>query len=519
LNRDFVFWDDEYRIKVRHQRYYLRAGKVGQGESIEAVKEKREALKKRERLRNFLRTKKDKIYETNLICKLLALILNKSATLDPQGMGIEMEADKPGWCDSLNGLPALFGSSLCETFELKRASLILLSAIKQLKKEAAGTVLIPKEVALFFDKLQRLLNSYLSSRSKSRDYLWWDKANSLKEDFREKTFFCLEGQEKKLSFEKLEKFLKDLIAKLNIGINKAKDKKSKLYTTYFTYAVKDYSMQDKSIFVHEFKAKPLPLFLEGPMHALRVERDKKLVSALRRSKLFDKKLKMYRLNESLENESLEIGRSRIFVPGWLENESIWLHMEYKYLLELLKNGLYDDFFANFYNCGVCFFDPQKYGRNILENSSFIVSSAYPDKKLWGKGFVARLSGATAELLNIWILLCLGQKPFFVERGNLFMRLAPILKKEFFTTANKTIDFRGKEITLPANTFTFKLFSHILVIYHNPKRKDTFGASCRVEKIVFTSQGKKITHLSNIINPPFSLAIRSRKIERIDVYLG
>ena len=29
--------------------------------------------------------------------------------------------------------------------------------------------------------------------------------------------------------------------------------------------------------------------------------------------------------------------------GWLENESIWLHMEYKYLLELIRNGMYEAF--------------------------------------------------------------------------------------------------------------------------------------------------------------------------------
>lgn len=33
-----------------------------------------------------------------------------------------------------------------------------------------------------------------------------------------------------------------------------------------------------------------------------------------------------------------------FTPGWLENESIWLHMEYKYLLELIRNGMYEEFF-------------------------------------------------------------------------------------------------------------------------------------------------------------------------------
>jgi len=36
-----------------------------------------------------------------------------------------MEADKPNWFDALNGLPALFGSSTHETFELKRLILLL----------------------------------------------------------------------------------------------------------------------------------------------------------------------------------------------------------------------------------------------------------------------------------------------------------------------------------------------------------------------------------------------------------
>ena len=36
----------------------------------------------------------------------------KFATMDSAGMGIEMEAGKPGWLDALNGLPALFGSGM-----------------------------------------------------------------------------------------------------------------------------------------------------------------------------------------------------------------------------------------------------------------------------------------------------------------------------------------------------------------------------------------------------------------------
>lgn len=517
LSNNFVFWDEEYGVKKRMYRYFLRGGKVHQGESIEVARDKRAAIKKKGRFNNFLRTRKGEVYKTNFICKLLVLVLNKSATLDPEGIGIEMEADKPGWCDSLNGLPALFGSSLPETFELKRLVLILLSAIRRLKEKAVKEVTVPREVFLFLDKLHSLLRSFLSSDSKKRDYLWWDKANSLKENFRQKTFYCLEGKEEELALEKIEKFLEDLINRLNIGIAKARDKKSKLYFTYFTYTVKKYRFKNKHLIPLEFTKKPLPLFLEGVVHALRVEGRKNFHFDLRKSPLFDKKLKMYRLNASLKNESLEIGRSRIFVPGWLENESIWLHMEYKYLLELLKNGLYEDFFTDFYNCGVCFFDPQKYGRNILENSSFIVSSAYPDNLLWGKGFVARLSGATAELLNIWIFLCLGKKPFFMDKKGLCLRFSPVLKKNFFTANKKIIDFEGRKIILPKNTFSFKLFSKTLVVYHNPKRKDTFSKGCRIRKITVSTKDKKLSFPSGTIEPPLSLAVRDLKAERIDAY--
>ena len=68
----------------------------------------------------------------------------------------------------------------------------------------------------------------------------------------------------------------------------------------------------------------------------------------------------------------------------------------------------------------------------MENSSFIVSSEHPDKTYWGRGFVARLTGATVELINIWILICLGNEPFILnEKGELNIKFSPILKKDFF----------------------------------------------------------------------------------------
>jgi hypothetical protein len=91
-------------------------GAVARDEEIQAM------INARAELPNWVRTDHGKgdIYQTSLFAKLLHLALMKFATLDPYGMGIEMEADKPGWYDAMNGLPGLFGSSMPETCELLR---------------------------------------------------------------------------------------------------------------------------------------------------------------------------------------------------------------------------------------------------------------------------------------------------------------------------------------------------------------------------------------------------------------
>ncbi|MBU2473579.1 MAG: cellobiose phosphorylase [Candidatus Omnitrophica bacterium] len=517
LKKEFTFWDDEHRILPRSRRYILRSGKPYQGESLEAVKEKKQAIKGRKDDKNILRAKNGKIYKTSLAVKLLSLILNKATTLDPYGVGIEMEADKPGWCDSLNGLPALFGSSVCETFELKRAVLLLGQALRKLRISGLKKLTLPQELANFLKQTNGLLS--LNPKISDYDYKFWDRSNCLKEDFRQKTFFCLSGRESSLSLGVLEGFLNRLLKKLDRGLAKAKDKKSGLPRTYFTYQVTKFKLKNKHHFqALSFKQKALPLFLEGVVHALRIGFSKNIYQKTKQSKLFDRNLKMYRLNESLAAEPLEIGRSRAFAPGWLENESIWLHMEYKYLLELLKNGFYQEFFADFKNCGVCFFDPEKYGRSIVENSSFIVSSAYPDKRLWGRGYVARLSGATAEVLNIWALLCLGREPFFInQQGKLCLQFNPILRGEFFTDKPEVVVFKGKPLALARGSFCFQLFSQTLVCYHNPKRRDTFKPGCEVERIVAYSGSEKMVISSNTIPFPLSEAVRKGRFERIEVY--
>ena len=59
-------------------------------------------------------------------------------------------------------------------------------------------------------------------------------------------------------------------------------------------------------------------------------------------------------------------------------------------LELLRAGLYAQFFEEIQKGVACFLDSETFGRSPLEAASFIVSSAFGDKALHGSGFLPRL---------------------------------------------------------------------------------------------------------------------------------
>jgi len=127
----FSFYHNDHYVLPREQRYILMPQGVRQYHSV-ADGSKLIGAKKQG---NILRTEDGEgdVYYTNLVAKLLCLTANKVATLDPDGVGIEMEADRPGWYDALNGLPGLLGSSICETLELERYAQFLLDALDRLE--------------------------------------------------------------------------------------------------------------------------------------------------------------------------------------------------------------------------------------------------------------------------------------------------------------------------------------------------------------------------------------------------
>lgn len=358
--------------------------------------------------------------KSTLIEKLLLLCAIKTATLDAGGMGIEMEGGKPGWYDALNGLPGLLGSSVAETCELLRLVRFTCGVLERY----GGDVEL-------YDEIAGLISGVTGVLGETDDlFARWDKLNNLKENYRMATADGFNGSRQAVSNNELISALNIMETVLSDGIKAATGYGSGILPTYFTFEAEEITDTPDGPMPKKLKPCPLPLFLEGPMHLLKLsvstEEKRAMVGSIKNSGLYDKELNMYKVNENLERVSFEAGRTKAFTRGWLENESVWLHMEYKYLLELLKSGLYDEFSDAFRTAAVPFMNPTRYGRSPLENVSFIVSSANLDTSRWGRGYAARLSGSTAEFLEIWQLMFFGSRPFRMTENGLSLEFTPFI---------------------------------------------------------------------------------------------
>ncbi|MFP4661601.1 MAG: hypothetical protein ACLFPF_05370 [Halanaerobiales bacterium] len=528
-DNSYYFFDNYVRVKPRSDKYFLTDLGPRQLNAVEEVEEKKNLIESREKKGNQLRVKngQGEIYNTNLMVKLLALITNKMSALDPYGVGIEMEANKPGWYDALNGLPGIFGSSTPETMELKRLVDFLLVNISKLDYI---DIKIPVEVSEFITGINVLISNWMDEND---DYLYWDEASRLREEYREKVFFGFDGEEIELNKKEMMEYLRNISCKLESAVERASQTDYDLYSTYYYYTPIEYEETGrtseegyKHITVNKFDQVVLPPFLEGQVRAMKVLEGKALRKLHERvidSELFDDKLKMFRLNGNLSDMPDDIGRARAFTPGWLENGSIWLHMEYKYLLELIKNGLYEEFYQAIDNCLIPFQDPERYGRSILENSSFIMSSSNPDKENHGRGYIARLSGSTAEFLNIWSMMVLGANPFKLADGEMIFRPEPILRRDFFTDGPKEfcINKHGsnEQYMISEDSFACNIFNSTLLVYHNPERKDTFPET-EIKGYKVTLRNDEVKDIDGeYLDSRYSRLLRNGGIKRMDVYLA
>lgn len=442
---------------------------------------------------------KGSVYHGCLMEKLLLLCAVKFATLDAYGMGIEMEGGKPGWYDALNGMPGLLGSSMCETYELGR---MIEFVMDELGKYRRPVVWAEEMSKLFF-----ALGAVFEQSVKWEDMTSWNALNDIKEAYREKTLYGISGSRTENSAQELVKVLETFHTIVKAGIARAMEYGGGISPAYFTYEVTEYEKTADGIIVKRAEPGIMPHFLEGPVRYLKLKLDKEdkriMYQKVKHSALYDKKLQMYKVNESLADTSFEVGRSKAFTPGWLENESVWLHMEYKYLLELLKNGMYTEFAGDFAKAAVPFLDEEVYGRSPLENSSFIVSSANGNEGLHGKGFVARLSGSTAEFIQMWQIMMFGQTPFTVEAAELTLQFAPTLPEYL-------IGEKGQLETV--------FLGSIPVIYRTKGKRDYLPGTYSIRAIVVREDGSCEEYADARIRGAAAREIRDGRVQRIELVL-
>lgn len=371
------------------------------------------------------------VARSTLMEKLLLLCSIKAATLDSAGMGVEMEGGKPGWYDALNGLPGLFGSSMAETCELDRLLSFTIAALEG-----------RDDAVELYTEMARLLGRASATMMEDDPWTRWQQLTGLREMYRQTTARTLSGSRTPVPCTELAAQLRMLQTRVREGIRQAEALGGGLIPTYFSFEATGITETPDGLLPAGLIPRPLPYFLEGPVRRLKTgmatAEKESLTQLVRASDLYDPTLKMYKVNASLNDTSFEVGRARAFTPGWLENESIWLHMEYKYLLELLKSGLYQRFFTAFCDAAVPFLDPAVYGRSPLENVSFLGSSVNPDPAARGRGFVARLSGSTAEFLHMWQIMFFGANPFtLAEDGSLRLTFSPALPNRLIP-ADRTV---------------------------------------------------------------------------------
>jgi hypothetical protein len=453
---DYLTFESPVTVLPRREKTVIdKQGNVRQYGAIRHPdKEKIAKLGLKEHGTNWLKDHHGQVVKTTLFAKLILLAATKFSLLDPLQMGIEMEGNKPGWNDAMNGLPGLFGSGLSETVELLRLVRFLQNTL-----DRHQTLTLPVEFIAF--------SKQLVERNESKGFAMWNALADAREQYREQVRFGVRGVSE-VPAASFEPFLAKAKAVLETSIEDATNLGNGILPTYLVYEATahepilnsdqtphytHYGMPATT--VKAFAVKPLPIFLEAPARWLKVANDSNKIASMadkiKQSGVYDPILGQYKTSDDLDAWGYDIGRIRAFTKGWLEREANFLHMTYKYLLGLLKAGQAERFWAEAKSNLVCFMDPHVYGRSTLENSSFIATSNNPNPMVHGQGFVSRLSGSTAEMLSIYHLAVFGKELYSMQNGQLSLKLSPSLPADYFKNGVVEANFQGTNI-----------------LFHNPK---------------------------------------------------
>ena len=501
FNKEYKYFYSLVYVEPRSEKYcYVNKEKIRQYGAIDLKKLKEENEKHNLDIKKtyWLKDIQGNEIKTNLISKIFNLILVKFSTLDSRQLGIEMECEKPGWNDAMNGLPGIFSSGLSEAVELLRLVNFALESFS-----CAGD----KQVSLLNEqyKLYKTIedNVFKLIHKNISQFEYWDVVTSGRELLRKETHYSVKGLYKAIKVSRTISLLRKMKFVLTKGIEKAKEIGNGILPSYLVYEVKDYKLLDyvnhlgyKTVKVNSFELITLPPFLEAAARSYKLGKqfaDRKEYKSIKETNIYDKKLGIYKTCSDIDDAPFEIGRVHAFSKGWLERECDFLHMTYKYLLGLLKAGLYKEFYKEIKKNFVYNLKPEVYGRNLIENSSFIVPTCNPDTKIHGKGFFARLTGANAELLDMVTYMFIGESLFSLGiDGQLILSIHPVLSKDFF----------NKE-----GICEFTFFNGLHIKYINEKLINAYDA----EEILYRINGKEYS----LIKGSLASELRDGKIKEIE----
>ena len=404
----------------------------------------------------------------------------------------------------MNGLPGLFGSGVSEMIELTQLVKFILDKLPHYRDHNIKMLTSTEELGQALLKVKgetpyERFNERMTALEKYRDQL----------DSMQTTI--------SLKFN----HFKDLLLKMKTTLDQSLQRAQEIdpiIPTYLIFEAKDYvELKDEkgnpligeyglpTVSVKSFEMRALPVFLEAPARYLKNHASSKeaedLYKRIKASELYDSIHHFYKTSVSLDQEGHEIGRIRAFTKGWFERESNFLHMSYKYVLGLLKAGLYDTFYEEINTNLTALMDPQVYGRSPYENSSFIAPSNNPDPKKRGQGFVSRLTGSTAEVLSMWKYMFFGSHLFTEEDGQLTFKLEPKLHHHLFRDGQV-------EVTL---------FQKTKVRYFNETGLSTYDPGCKISKMVLFKGDEVCEVNTDRMIGKWTRDIRDGYVDQINVY--
>jgi hypothetical protein len=235
-----------------------------------------------------------------------------------------------------------------------------LKYVKKVVDTYGRAVVIPDEL----DKMIGTVNDALTTLTKSgyKDdeelslhvpkplFEYWDIVAAARESYRNDVQYYFSGNTTKVRATDVSDMVTLWIEQIEIGIERSFQFSTKGYgddgtsgipACFFAYDITDWQLNNGKnaqglplVNALAMKVKVFPLFLEGPVRYMKTIQDDKdkmkdMYDRVLHSGLRDTKLNMYFLSASLKGQTFDMGRQIAFAPGWLENQSIWMHMSYK----------------------------------------------------------------------------------------------------------------------------------------------------------------------------------------------